>query len=88
VDPEIAPDQSFIVFASAGRATPGDTQEHLFIAHRKGADWGPVTPFQYEGSDSNADENEPRLGPDGRTLYFTRGPNVWSLRVGKGLVDG
>src|SRR5579863_5048307 len=68
VDPEIAPDQSFIVFASAGRLTPGDTTEHLFVAHRKGADWGPAAPFQYEGADSNADENEPRLAPDGKTL--------------------
>jgi len=87
VDPEIAPDQSFIVFASAGRSAPGDEHEHLFVAHRQGADWGRVTPFRYEGADSTADENEPRLGPGGRTLYFARGPNVWSLRIGKGLVE-
>jgi hypothetical protein len=92
VDPEIAPDESFIVFASAGRSATADTHEHLFVAHRQGADWGPVTPFRYDGVDTTADENEPRLSPDRRTLYFTRTPdkgstNVLSLAVGKLLVN-
>jgi len=71
VDPEIAPDESFIVFASAGRSSANDTHEHLFVAHRQGADWGPVTRVAYEGLDSNADDNEPRLSPDRRLLYFS-----------------
>jgi hypothetical protein len=92
VDPEIAPDESFIIFASAGRSAPADAHEHLFVAHRHGADWGPVTPFRYDGVDTTADENEPRLGPDRQTLYFTRSPehgptNVFSLAIGKLLVN-
>jgi Tol biopolymer transport system component len=85
VDPEIAPDESFIVFASAGRAAADDSHEHLFVAHRQGADWGPVTRVAYEGLDPTTDDNEPRLSPDRRTLYFSsdrRGngnTNVWSL---------
>jgi Tol biopolymer transport system component len=71
VDPEIAPDESFIVFASAGRSAADDSHEHLFVAHRQGTDWGPVTRVAYEGLDANADDNEPRLGPDRRTLYFS-----------------
>lgn len=88
VDPEIAPDESFIVFASAGRSTAGDAHERLYVAHRHGAEWGPVAPFQYEGIDPTADDNEPRLSPDGQTLYFTRNTNVLSLGVRKGLIQG
>jgi Tol biopolymer transport system component len=40
VDPEIAPDGSFLVFVSAGRL-PGDSKDHLFIVLRKAEGWGP-----------------------------------------------
>jgi Tol biopolymer transport system component len=76
VDPEIAPDESFIVFASAGRSAAGDSHEHLFVARKRGADWGPVTAMLYAGSDPGADDNEPRLGPDQRTLYFSSNRTV------------
>ena len=92
VDPEIAPDESFIVFASAGRASANDAHEHLFVAHRRGPDWGPVTPLRYAGSDTSTDDNEPRLAPDGLRLYFTSSrsngnANVMSLPSGKWLID-
>jgi Tol biopolymer transport system component len=87
VDPEIAPDESFIVFASAGRSAAGDEHEHLFVAHRHGGDWGPVARLRYDGADTTADENEPRLSPDRRTLYFARNADVVSLTVGKLLVN-
>jgi Tol biopolymer transport system component len=92
VDPEIAPDESFIVFASAGRSSADDAHEHLFVAHRRGADWGPVTPLRYVGSDTSTDDNEPRLAPDRLTLYFSSSrsngnANVMSLPTGKWLVD-
>jgi Tol biopolymer transport system component len=48
VDPEIAPDGSFLIFCSAGR-TAGDPKDHLFIVLRKGTGWGPVTPMRYGG---------------------------------------
>jgi hypothetical protein len=71
VDPEIAPDGSFLVFCSSGRR--GDSKDHLFIVLRKGADWGPVTPIRYAGDDQNGSstDDEPHLGPDHRTVYFS-----------------
>jgi hypothetical protein len=70
VDPEIAPDQSFLVFSSAGRRA-GDTHEHLYITRKTGSAWGPVQPIRYAGDDANgsSNDNEAHLGP-GRTLYF------------------
>ena len=69
VDPAVAPDESFIVFSAKHPDT--DEHERLYIAFRDGAAWGPAidlgAPVNLEGSDSN----ESRLGPDGRTLYFT-----------------
>jgi Tol biopolymer transport system component len=72
VDPEIAPDGSFLVFVSAGRL-PDDQKDHLFIVLRKADGWGPVTPIRYAGDekDGYSTDDEPHLGPDHRTLYFT-----------------
>jgi hypothetical protein len=73
VDPEIAPDESFLVFVSAARLT-GDTLDHLFIVARQGDGWGPVVPIRYAGDDKPygySTDNEPHLGPDHRTLYFS-----------------
>jgi Tol biopolymer transport system component len=72
VDPEIAPDGSFLVFCSSGRRND-DPKDHLFVVMRKGADWGPVMPIRYEGDDQNGSsiDDEPHLGPDHRTLYFS-----------------
>jgi hypothetical protein len=39
VDPEVAPDGSFLVFCSVGRL-PGDSKDHLFIVLRKASGWG------------------------------------------------
>lgn len=73
VDPEIAPDQSFLVFTSK-RTWPGDpSHEHLFIAFNKGGVWGSIEPLRYAGDDANgsSDDSDPRLGADRRTLYFS-----------------
>lgn len=82
VDPEIAPDESFIVFASAGRAAPADSNEHLFMARRRGQEWGPVTRLDVGRGDATA--NEPRLSPDHKTLYFSDDRDAWSVEF---LVD-
>jgi hypothetical protein len=78
VDPEIAPDQSFIIFASAGRSAPNDPHEHLFMSVKHGDAWGPVTVVHFPGSDAlGVDDNEPRLGPpNGRLLYFASNRSV------------
>jgi WD40-like Beta Propeller Repeat len=72
VDPEVAPDESFMIFASNGR-TPGDSLDHLFIAYRKAGVWGDPQPLRYTGDDANgrSTDNEPHLSPDHRTLYFS-----------------
>ena len=72
VDPEIAPDQSFLVFCSAGRL-PGDKKDHLFIVRRTAQGWGQVVPIRYAGDDINgySTDDEPHLGPDHLTLYFS-----------------
>jgi WD40-like Beta Propeller Repeat len=73
VDPEIAPDQSFLIFTSR-RPWPGDTaHEHLFIVYKQGDAWGSIVPIRYEGDDANgsSEDNDPRFGPDHRTVYFS-----------------
>jgi Tol biopolymer transport system component len=73
VDPEIAPDQSFLVFTSK-RPRPGDTShEHLFIVYNQGGVWGSIVPIRYAGDDANgsSEDNDPRFGADHRTIYFS-----------------
>jgi Tol biopolymer transport system component len=72
VDPEVAADGSFLVFCSSGRR-PGDSKDHLFIVLKNGNAWGPVMPLRYAGDDLNGSstDDEPRLGPDHSTLYFS-----------------
>lgn len=73
VDPEIAPDESFLVFASSGRAAKDDTKEHLYITYRRAGDWSVPERLRYDGDDANgsSNDNEPDLAPDGTTLYFS-----------------
>lgn len=74
VDPEISPDGSFLVFCSAGRLE-GDTKDHLFFVRRVGDGWGKVVQIRYIGDEQAPDgfstDDEPHLGADRRTLYFS-----------------
>jgi hypothetical protein len=72
VDPEIAPDGSFLIFVSAGRL-PDDQKDHLFIVFKKVDGWGPVAPIRYTGdsNDGYSTDDEPHLSRDHRTVYFT-----------------
>ena len=72
VDPAIAPDQSFIVFASNRPPTPANSSD-VFIAFRDSdGRWSkPVDLRPFIGNADGIDEL--RLGPDGHTLYFTTG---------------
>jgi Tol biopolymer transport system component len=72
VDPEVAPDESFMIFASNGRVK-GDTQDHLFIVYRTGGAWGEPMPLHYNGDSANGGsaDNEPHLSADLRTLFFS-----------------
>lgn len=70
VDPEIAPDQSFMIFSSR-RTFPGDDQhEHLFIVRNRDGQWNSPEPILYAG-DTASEDNDPRLGPDRQTIYFS-----------------
>jgi Tol biopolymer transport system component len=74
VDPEIARDDSFMIFASSGRHGKDDANEHLYIVKRNAdGSWGEVQPLHYKGYDTkgNGNDNEPDLAPDNRTLYFS-----------------
>ena len=70
VDPEIAPDESFLVFCSSARLQ-GDPKDHLFIVAKQGADWGPVVPIRYAGDDKYgfSTDDEPHLGQS--NIYFS-----------------
>lgn len=73
VDPEVAPDESFLVFSSAGRID-GDSHERLFMVKRQGDAWGAPILLHYQNDVTRygaSTDNEPKLGRDGSTLYFS-----------------
>jgi len=73
VDPEVAPDQSFLIFSSR-RPFAGDaTHEHLFIVRNKEGNWSSIEPLRYAGDDANgsSEDNDPRLGPGKHSVYFS-----------------
>jgi len=73
VDPEVAPDESFLIFSSAGRIE-GDSHERLFMVKREGDRWGAPTLIRYQNDVTRygaSTDNEPKLGRDGSTLYFS-----------------
>ncbi len=71
VDPEVAPDGSFMLFASDHRL-PGDSKDHLFIVFRHGHRWGTPHAIRYAGDEARGFSTDylPHLAPDHRTLYF------------------
>ena len=69
VDPAIAPDQSFIVFASNRPPTPPH-DSYVFIAFRIHGEWGEPIALGPAVNGLGAID-ELRLGPDGHTLYLT-----------------
>jgi dipeptidyl aminopeptidase/acylaminoacyl peptidase len=72
VDPEVAPDESFMIFASDGRV-PGDAKDHLFISFNRGGAWQTPEAIRYAGDDAGgySVDNEPHLSHDLHTLYFS-----------------
>jgi Tol biopolymer transport system component len=67
VDPAVAPDESFLVFAAAKAGS--DAPERLYIAFRTANAWG--KPVDLGDKVNIGTTNSARLGPDHRTLYFT-----------------
>lgn len=73
VDPDVAPDESFLIFSSGGRI-PNDPHERLYLVRKTGDGWGDPALIRYDGDVTifgASTDNEPRLGRDGHTLYFT-----------------
>jgi Tol biopolymer transport system component len=74
--PAVAPDQSFLVFASAGRpdALAGGGAPYpradLYVSFRNGTGWGAPRHLP-PPINSTASDSSPSLSPDGRWLYFT-----------------
>lgn len=79
-DPDPGPNQSYVVFASAGRAGAADKNLHLYVAVANGDAWA-VHPLHFAGDTGN--DSSPVLSRDATTLYFTsdRGgkSNVWMI---------
>jgi len=75
VDPQVAPDESFLIFSSAGRAAADDSHEHLYITFRTGSTWGDIKPLRYVGDyeKNPSDDGEANLGADHTTLFFNSG---------------
>jgi hypothetical protein len=74
--PAIAPDQSFLVFASAGRpdgliggGNPYPRAD-LYVSFRQGDGWSAPRPLP-PPVNSTASDSSPSLSPDGHWLYFT-----------------
>ena len=65
-DPAVAPDESFLIFSS--RHAPA-RQNDLVIIFRDGGKWGAPVNLGERLNSPDMDV-EPRLGPDGHTLYF------------------
>lgn len=65
-DPAISPDERFLVFDADG-PKPGDTD--LFVSCRLGGGWSAPSRLADPAS-TDAEEGDPSIGADGRTLYF------------------
>ena len=70
VDPEIAPDGSFLIFCSAGRL-PGDSKDHLLIVLRKADGWRYRSVTLAMIRTATVPTTNRILSPDHRTLYFS-----------------
>jgi Tol biopolymer transport system component len=67
-DPAVAPDESYAVFAST-RAPSLGGMDLFFVRKRADGQWGAPVHLGAEVNSAGSDA-EPRLSPDGRTLYF------------------
>jgi WD40-like Beta Propeller Repeat len=68
VDPAVAPDESFLVYSSTEPATHHPMR--LKIVFRQKDDWSPPVDLGDEVNEQGSNI-EARLGPDGKTLYFS-----------------
>jgi Tol biopolymer transport system component len=67
VDPAVAPDESYLIFGSSRAPARGID---LFIVFRRNGTWDAPLHMGDEVNSEGSDA-EPRLSPDGKTLYFS-----------------
>lgn len=67
VDPAVAPDESFAIFGSSRKPA---LSIDLFIVFRRNGVWGEPVHMGTEVNSPGSDA-EPRLSPDGKTVYFS-----------------
>jgi len=72
-DPLVAPDQSFVLFVSAGRNGANDTDAHIYVARASGSSWAPIVPVAYQKEYDGDSDCCLTFGPNGKTLLFTAG---------------
>jgi Tol biopolymer transport system component len=72
VDPEIAGDESFLIFSSDGRNVADTSHEQMYVVFKSDGKWGPVTALPYVGSKENggSNDNEAHISRDGSLIYF------------------
>jgi Tol biopolymer transport system component len=71
-DPLVAPDQSSVLFVSAGRNGENDTNAHIYVARAMGSSWT-VKPVAYRGEYNGDNDCCLTFGPGRSTLLFTGG---------------
>lgn len=69
MDPSVAPDESFMIFAGNGPGSMNNSAD-IYICFQKDGKWGEPVSLG-ETVNSNWLENAPVLAPDGKPLYFT-----------------
>ncbi|MBN2007209.1 MAG: PD40 domain-containing protein, partial [Anaerolineae bacterium] len=73
VEPFVAPDESFLLFYSAGRAdnlAPADKVGDIYVAFRDGQGQWSAPQNLGPSINSTAEESTPTLSPDGHYLFF------------------
>lgn len=69
-DPLVAPDQTYVLFVSAGRRGKSDTNAYIFIARASGSSWV-ISPVEYRAEYGVDSDCCLTYGPGRQTFMFT-----------------
>jgi hypothetical protein len=90
-DPFIAPDESYLIFSSLGRAdalhgggADSYPRSDLYISYKKDGGWTPAQHLEH-GINSPAEESNPYVSPISKLLFFTSERNFISNPMKKRL---
>jgi Tol biopolymer transport system component len=82
-EPCIAPDESYLIFAAAGRPD-GKGQFDLYVSYRRDNTWTKAANLG-DKINTAATEFSPALSPDGRQFFFTSTRGFFDKPLGKAL---